>query len=211
MAIDAINAYVLECIRRVRIEKGLRVQDMAQRTGIPLGSYSCLETGRYRMSLENLFRILHVLGMDISDVWPSTNRRPKPVKKVDDAFIRETVEQARGRHVGQLSLDDILEIICDEFAVSRQHLASPSRRRDVSEARTVAAVLVREQRHLTMVSLSRVLRRDVSTLAHCMRRLKERLKYDRHLAERIKSARRRLKERTKDAPRPRLEERCNAQ
>ena len=29
MAIDAISAYVVQCIRRRRIEQGLRVQDMA--------------------------------------------------------------------------------------------------------------------------------------------------------------------------------------
>ncbi|MEE8585498.1 MAG: helix-turn-helix transcriptional regulator [Acidobacteriota bacterium] len=75
MAVDAISAYVVQCIRRRRIEQGMRVQDMAKRTGIPLGSYSCLETGRYRMNLENLFRILAVLGADIADVWPGRLRR----------------------------------------------------------------------------------------------------------------------------------------
>ncbi len=81
MAVDAISKYVVQSIRRKRMEQGMRVQDMAKRTGIPLGSYSCLETGRYRMSLENLFRILAVLGLEIKEVWPSPLKQ-RQVKKV---------------------------------------------------------------------------------------------------------------------------------
>ena len=77
MAEDSVNAFVLACIRRRRIEQGLRVQDMARRTGIPLGSYSCPKTGRYRLSLESLFRILAVLGTDIAPAAPGTARKPR--------------------------------------------------------------------------------------------------------------------------------------
>ncbi len=209
---NPVNDFVCASIRKHRMANGLRVADMAERTGIPLGSYSCLETGRYRMSLENLFRIIHVLGVEIAEVWPRDESGPRPVKKIDKAFVRKAIAKARKHQPKQISLYDILEVVCDEFAVTRKQLSSPSRRRDLAEARTVAAVLTREQRHLTLVSLSRALCRDVSTLGHCMRRLEDRLTYDRHLAGRIRSARRRLKVlHIKGAHRPRPEDDRNAQ
>ena len=38
---------------------------------------------------------------------------------------------------------------------------------------------------LTLVSLSRALQRDVSTFAHCVRSMEERLKYDKGLSDRL--------------------------
>ena len=43
---------------------------MEAKTGIPVSSYACMETGRYNISLDNLFRILGALDADISEVWP---------------------------------------------------------------------------------------------------------------------------------------------
>ena len=191
MQADAINSYVVERIRRQRVAQRLRVADMARRTGIPLGSYSCLETGRYRLSLESLFRILAVLGTGVADVWPE---QQGPVEQVTDSYILQTVEQAREAQPKLTRYHDILQAVCEAYGLKPEQLSSPSRRRDLSEARTVVLILTREQPHLTLAGLSRLLRRDVSSLSHCLRRLKPRLEYDRHLAERIESARRRLQE-----------------
>ena len=65
-----INNYVCEKIRSIRIERGITLKVMAARAGIPLGSYSGLEMGYFRISLENLFRITQVLGVGIRAVWP---------------------------------------------------------------------------------------------------------------------------------------------
>ena len=53
----------------------------------------------------------------------------------------------------------------------------------------MATILVKEQRHLSLVGLSRILKRDVSSLSHCLRRLSVRLQYDRHLKAKIREAR----------------------
>ncbi len=44
---------------------------------------------------------------------------------------------------------------------------------------------MKEQPHLTLVSLSMAFQRDVSTFFHCVKRMKERLKYDLGLADRL--------------------------
>ena len=149
---NPVNDFVTLSIRRIRLAKGLRVQDMAERSGIPLGSYSCLETGRYRINLENLFRIINVLGVDISEVWPkwSEESRP-PVEKVNERFIQMAIREAKRYLPSEISLTEILDIVCDEFEITRDELESPSRKRHLAAARTVAAALTREQRHLTMV------------------------------------------------------------
>ncbi|HSR51409.1 MAG TPA: helix-turn-helix transcriptional regulator, partial [Acidobacteriota bacterium] len=102
MPTDPVSDFVASTIRRIRIEKGIRVADMAWRTGIPLGSYSCLETGRYRMSLENLFRILHILGTDINQVWPG--EITEWVEQVDEGFIERWVEKARSNQPPQVAM-----------------------------------------------------------------------------------------------------------
>ena len=190
---NLVNDFICANIRRIRIDKGLRVQDIAARSGIPLGSYSCLETGRYRLNLENLFRILHVLGADISQIWPGSVSEAR--EQVDDRFVRETVRAAQAGRPRKLHLDDILGAVCEIYGIAEKALTSPSRRRDLAEARTVATILTREVHHLSLVSLSRRLNRDVSSLSHCLRRLGERLTYDRQLKSRIREARTALQRR----------------
>ncbi|MEE8585499.1 MAG: helix-turn-helix domain-containing protein [Acidobacteriota bacterium] len=116
-----------------------------------------------------------------------------------DSYIRQAVEQAREQQPRLVSYDDILESVCGVYGVSMKQLSSPSRRRDLAEARTVALILVREQRRLTLVGLSRLLKRDVSSLSHCLRRLNERLAYDQGLKARIREARQAVAEAHGDA------------
>ncbi len=134
------------------------------------------------MKLENLFRVLAVLGLEIQEVWPAPLQQG-PVKKVTSSFIRQSVEAAEKRRPKPVGYDDILRTVCKLYGVS-QELCSPSRRGDLSEARTVATVLVREQRHLKLVELSRLLKRDVSSLGHCLR-----LQFDSELEARIRESR----------------------
>lgn len=192
--VDPVNAYVCSCIRRIRIDQGLTVSQMAARSGIPLGSYSCLETARYRLNLSNLFRFLLVLGVPIEEVWPQPAATLEPVQQVDQDCIQAMVEEAKRRLPRQIGLQDVIEAVCEEYGVTSKELSSPSRARHLAEARTVATVLVREQRHLTQIALSHRLKRDVSSLSHCLRRLKQREEYDRWIGGRVGRIRRKLLE-----------------
>jgi transcriptional regulator with XRE-family HTH domain len=72
MKTDPVNRFVVAQIVRHRLQKGITVAELAKGTGIPLGSISCLLTGRYRCSLLNLFKILSHMRVGILDVWPGT-------------------------------------------------------------------------------------------------------------------------------------------
>lgn len=65
-----VNEYVRSRIRRIRLEKRLKLVDAASQSGLAVSSYACMESGFYKINLDNLFRILGALEADISDVWP---------------------------------------------------------------------------------------------------------------------------------------------
>ncbi len=117
------------------------------------------------------------MGVSIKEVWPE----PEPVgitPVVNARTIQVAIQEAESRLAPMVTLDQILVAVCEVYGFSLADLASPSRRRDLSEARAVAALLVSEQPHLRVVRLSEWLHRDVSTLFHVVRRMKERLEYD---------------------------------
>lgn len=68
---DLINEFVRRRLRALRREKRLSVRQAAKLSGIPESSYSCLEGGHYRITLQNLQRILAGLGVGIEQVWPT--------------------------------------------------------------------------------------------------------------------------------------------
>lgn len=164
---NEVNRFVCARVRWLRRERRLRVVDMAERSGIPLGSYSCLETGRYRMSLENLLRVLLALRADVTDVWPGTVVVSGPVTP---AILRQVIRDAEATLPERVTVQDILRTVAEEHGVSVEALKGPSRKRDLTEARVQAALLVRENRHITMNELARELGRDPSSFCHAIRR-----------------------------------------
>ncbi|MEE8587534.1 MAG: helix-turn-helix transcriptional regulator, partial [Acidobacteriota bacterium] len=66
----AVNNYVGRKLRELRLSQGMTCKQVAQGIGISAGSYSGLENGWYRISLDNLFGILKALGAGPEEVWP---------------------------------------------------------------------------------------------------------------------------------------------
>ena len=165
-----INDYVCEEIRRIRRKRGISVEALAAKAGLPMGSYSCLENGHYRLSLENVFRITQALGVDIMTVWPPYAR--KPPESVTPGFLADRVEAGRRRRSALITINDVIEAVCVVFGVTPEGLKSPSRQRNLAAARTTAALLVRNIPHLTLSSLAGQLGRDVSSMSHTLGRYK---------------------------------------
>ncbi len=68
---NSINKFVCRKIKEIRISQKIGLRELAYRAGIPVSSYASVETGAYRIHLDNLFRILGILEIDITDVWPT--------------------------------------------------------------------------------------------------------------------------------------------
>jgi len=76
--------------------------------------------------------------------------------------------------------------VCEVYGFDKNVLSSPGRRRDVSEAMAMAALLVLEAEHLTVTGLSVLVDRDISGLSQGARRLQARLMADQSLQEKMK-------------------------
>lgn len=186
-----VNTFVAKRIRALRQERGLDIRAVARRAGIPQGSYSCLETGRYRLNLENLFRILQVLDAPVSDVWPDTAGVPRS-EPVDHGYLTRAIAAAESRLPRKITLAEVVDLVCADYCLATEDLAHPSRARQHAEARTVAALLVDAEGHLKLVDLARMFERDVSSLSHCLRRLRARLKTEDALVKRVERIQRRV-------------------
>ena len=188
---DPINRYVIRQVARYRVQKRIRMTELAKGSGIPLGTLSCLLTGHFRCSLLHLHRLLAHLGLSVREVWPESD--PIGITPLVTARTIQVAIQEAEAGLGPLAtLDEILVAVCEVYGLHLNELASQSRRRDLSEARAVAAFLVNEQPHLKAVRLSEWLGRDVSSLFHVARRMRERLEYDEQLEERVEAVRRLL-------------------
>ena len=67
----SVNRHIRQRLRELRKRKMIGAQRLAEAAGIPVSSYSCLESGYYNISVDCLYRILGVLEADITEVWPS--------------------------------------------------------------------------------------------------------------------------------------------
>ena len=184
-----VNKHVRLAIRRIRIAKGLRLQDVAAKSGIPAGSYACLELGYYRLSSDKLLRILLALETDIRDVWPGL--KLKPEEEVSDEDLDEQLEESRPRQVG---VEDVVQAVCRAFGVSPENLAGPSSQRRLSIPRAAAALLIREAPHLRMIDLAGRLGRDPSWLSHLLKRV-EAIEHSEGFLSRVERARENLERR----------------
>ena len=72
-------ATVGERLRRMRKERKLTQSDLARQIGIQQSDLSRMEKGEYRVSLDNLFKLLSVFGMSIAEFFGDARPEPQPV------------------------------------------------------------------------------------------------------------------------------------
>lgn len=65
-------------LRLLRKQRGMTQSELARQIGIQQSDLSRMEKGEYRVSLDNLFRILAVFGMDVAEFFAGTTPAPEP-------------------------------------------------------------------------------------------------------------------------------------
>ena len=65
-------------IRQLRKQRSLTQSELAQRIGVQQSDLCRMENGEYKVSLETLFKILSVFGMDIGEFFREEFPPPKP-------------------------------------------------------------------------------------------------------------------------------------
>ncbi len=189
-ATSVINNYVGDCIRQIRIAKEIKVQDIARHAGIPASSYSCLEGGRYKINLDNLFRILQALDADITDVWPTGD--VNSVDVIGEEEMQQVVDAAMQAKPPVVSLDDVVEAVCRVCGIKEIRRGPEIKAKQAFEAQALAAVQVREIPQLSLTSLSHKLGVHISSLSRRATRMVEMADEDPVLARKINDAREEL-------------------
>ena len=74
-------------LRRLRKERGLTQAELARQIGIQQSDLSRMEKGEYRVSLDNLFKILGVFDLDLADFFgdqqAATEQERMPLSRED--------------------------------------------------------------------------------------------------------------------------------
>ncbi|MEJ2580508.1 MAG: helix-turn-helix domain-containing protein [Acidobacteriota bacterium] len=90
-------------LRRLRKERGLTQAELARQIGIQQSDLSRMEKGEYRVSLDNLFKILGVFDLDLADFFGQQKMRAEvenqPLSRDDMKILhllRELSPEGRG-------------------------------------------------------------------------------------------------------------------
>ncbi len=81
-------ARIGERLRKLRKLRGMTQSELARQIGIQQSDLSRMEKGTYRVSLDNLFKILAVFGMDVAqffqqEMTPPAEPAPTPLSHED--------------------------------------------------------------------------------------------------------------------------------
>jgi transcriptional regulator with XRE-family HTH domain len=103
-------------LRRLRKERNLTQAELARQIGIQQSDLSRMEKGEYRVSLDNLFKILAVFDLQISEFFAEKSRQPShaqlPLSQRDMQILHLL------RELGPEARDEVLEYL--EFKVRRE-------------------------------------------------------------------------------------------
>ncbi|MFW8601554.1 transposase [Desulfobacterota bacterium M19] len=103
----------------------------------------------------------------------------------EDRFAEDALSKASQKTTRKATLEQVLEAVCKHYVINPAALAGGSRERRVAEPRALAALLVRETDHLSLMNLSRKLKRDLSGLSQSASRLEKKLEKDKVLEKKI--------------------------
>lgn len=110
----------------------------------------------------------------------------------NDCFADDVLQKANQRRQRQLSLEEVLDKVCQNYGLTRAKLSAAGKERVHAEARSVAALLVRESAHFTLTELGRLLNREVATLSQAARRIATQVGDNQALSMQIDELRERL-------------------
>ena len=111
-------------IRRLRAARGLKLQDVADRTGVSVSMLSMLERGVAGGSIGTLVAVSSALGVHMSDLFEQEPEEKSPVRRLTDQV---QVETAAGvlRRLAHHDEASGLEMVVNEYAPGTSSGARP--------------------------------------------------------------------------------------
>ena len=90
----------------------------------------------------------------------------------DEFFIEQVLAQ-EPKSRPTLSLDHLIEVVCNRYIIEQKDLSGPSRIRSVSEARGVGGFLCRQTGAASQTEVARRFKRERATLSRITSRIEE--------------------------------------
>jgi len=112
----------------------------------------------------------------------------------DDNFADEAFAKANQRRNHDYRLADIVSAVCRRYGITLEQFKNPGKTRPYSEARAVAALLVRDLPGICLTELGKMVNRDISSLGRSAQRLLEVMTKDAALKTQINELRQELSE-----------------
>ena len=108
-------------------------------------------------------------------------------EEISEALVESIIRERLGdQGYGQATIQDIISRVCSIFAVSQEEIVGQSRRKNIAEARQVAAYLAREVLDMPLNSIGLHLGgRDHTTIMHAHKKVSELLKKDSKFKRRV--------------------------
>ena len=107
--------------------------------------------------------------------------------KINEALVESIIRERLGdQGYGQVNMQDVVSGVCSIFSVSQEEMVGQSRRKNIAEARQVAAYLAREVLDMPLSEIGVYLGgRDHTTIMHAHKKVSELLKNDDKFKRRV--------------------------
>lgn len=105
-------------LRRLRKEWHLSQTELARQIGIQQSDLSRMEKGEYRVSLENLFKILGVLELDVTEFFQSQRDTARPAPAMQPLSQQDMQAMQLLRQLSPTARQEVQEFL--EFKVRKE-------------------------------------------------------------------------------------------
>ena len=107
--------------------------------------------------------------------------------KINEALVESIIRERLGdQGYGQVNMQDVVSGVCSIFSVSQEEMVGQSRRKNIAQARQVAAYLAREVLDMPLSEIGVHLGgRDHTTIMHAHKKVSELLKNDDKFKRRV--------------------------
>lgn len=105
----------------------------------------------------------------------------------DQEFVEQCLAFTEQSNAATVNLNELLNIVCHQYALTEQELINPGKQRTTSTARGILAYLVKQCQHISFTELAQRVGRDATTLSAHATRIEKRRQQDMQLDDFLKN------------------------
>ena len=110
----------------------------------------------------------------------------------DEKFSEKALALAEEKRKNRWTLIQIIHAVCLSYGIEQKTLFEPGKKQPGAEARAIVAYLVQEEEHLSLTDLGDLIGRDLAALSRAAGRIRERIRENFELVDKISFSREKL-------------------